>query len=66
MQKIYSIPLDRTGTHETFVIVVDGIPQSVETWNFTETANGDRTFYINGVTTWQLYFRADTIVQVIR
>ena len=64
--KIYSIPLVNTGGHETFVIVVDGIPQSVNSWNFTEDEKGNRTFYIEGVTTWQLTFAANTTVQVIR
>ena len=64
--KIYNIPLSNTGSHETFVIVVDGIPQSVDSWNFTEDEKGNRTFYLKGITTWQLTIAADTIVQVIR
>ncbi len=64
--KIYSLPLVNTGTHETFVIVVDGIPQSVNSWNFTEDEQGNRTFFIEGVTAWQLHFKAGSTVQVIR
>lgn len=64
--RIYSLPLVNTGTHETFVIVVDGTPQSVNSWNYIEDDKGNRTFYLEGITTWQLHFRADAIVQVIR
>ena len=64
--KIYSIPLSSTGSHETIVIVVDGVPQSVDTWNFVEDEHGGRTFFITGVTSWQLHFRSDAMVQVIR
>jgi hypothetical protein len=64
--KIYSVPLNHTGTHETIVLVVDGVPQSVNTWNFTEDAEGNRTFYLDGITTWQLHIKAGSMVQVIR
>lgn len=66
MPKIYSIPLSHTGTHETIVVVIDGAPQSVNTWNYTVDERGGRTFFIEGVTTWQLHFPADATVQVIR
>lgn len=64
--KIYSIPLNHTGGHETFVIVIDGIPQSINTWNFIEDEKGNRTFCIEGVTNWHLHFKAGAQVQVIR
>ena len=64
--KIYSIPLAYTGSRETFVVVIDGTPQSIDTWNFTEDEKGNRTFYIDGTTVLQLYFQAGTTVQVIR
>ena len=64
--KIYNIPLSNTGSHETFVIVVDGTPQSVNSWNFIEDEKGNRTFYLEGITTWQLTVAAGTTVQVIR
>lgn len=64
--KIYSLPLENTGSHETFVVVIDGVPQSVNSWNFTKDEEGNRTFFLEGITTWQLHFRAGSIVQVIR
>ncbi len=64
--KIYTVPLANTGTHETIVVVVDGIPQSVNTWNFTEDEKGGRTFFVEGITTWQIHIKANTLVQVIR
>lgn len=64
--RIYSIPLEDTGTHETFVIVVDGVPQSVNSWNYSEDKGRNRTFYLEGITSWQLHFRAGATVQVIR
>lgn len=66
LPKIYSIPLSHTGSHETIVLVIDGIPQSVQTWNFTEDENGSRTFFVEGITTWQIHIKANTLVQVIR
>lgn len=64
--KIYNLPLSHIGTHETLVIVVDGLPQSVNVWNYTEDAEGNKTFYVEGVTNWQLYFKAGTMVPAIR
>lgn len=64
--KVYNLPLDHLGTHETIVVVVDGVPQSVDTWNYTKDAEGNKTFFIEGVTTWQLHFKAGTLVPVIR
>lgn len=64
--KICSIPLRNTGTHETIVLVVDGVAKSVRTWNFIEAENGDRTFSLEGITDWQLHIKADSKVQVIR
>lgn len=64
--KIYTIPLDHTGTHETFVIVIDGVPQSVDSWNYTEDEKGNRTFHLTGITAWQLHFKEGVTVQVIR
>lgn len=64
--KIMRIPAKNVGTHETIVIVVDGVPQSVNTWNYTEDAGGNRVYYITGITDWQLHIRADSMVSVIR
>lgn len=64
--RIYSIPLANTGSHETFVVVIDGLPQSVNSWNFVQDSIGNRTFFISGITNWQLHFLAGSIVQVIR
>ncbi len=64
--KIYRLPLQAIGTHETLVIVVDGTPQSVNTWNYTQNENGDKTFYLEGITDWQLTLTAGSFVSVIR
>jgi hypothetical protein len=58
--------LTSIGTHETLVIVVDGIPQSVKTWNYSEDATGNRTFYLEGITSWQLRITAGSTVACIR
>ena len=64
--KIYRLPLDRLGAHETIVLVVDGVPQSVNTWNFKQHEDGARTFFLEGVTDWQLHIPAGSFVSVIR
>lgn len=64
--KIFSLPMERAGTHETFVLVIDGVPQSVNSWNYTENEHGDRTFYLEGITEWQLTFKKGSTIQVIR
>lgn len=64
--KILSIPVENCGSHETIVLMVDNIPQSVETWNVIRDEKGNHTFYLTGVTTWQLFIHAGTMVQVIR
>ena len=58
--------MEYMGTHETIVVVIDGIAQSVNSWNYTIGQNGERTFYIEGVTEWQLTFTPGTMVSVIR
>ena len=64
--RIFQLPLSAVGTHETIVVVVDDIPQSINTWNFTEDAKGARTFYLEGITTWQLTIQPGSMVSVIR
>lgn len=65
LPRIYNIPLENTGTHETFVIVINGIPQSVDTWNFIQDEKGNRTFFVFK-NTFSLHFNAGSMVQVIR
>lgn len=65
LPRIYSIPLENTGTHETFVIVINQIPQSVDTFNFVQDEKGNRTFFVSEGT-FSLHFRAGSRVQVIR
>lgn len=65
-ESIYSIQLANTGTHETFVIMMDGVPHSVRSWNYIEDDKGNRVFNLENNTTWQLGFRAGSTVQVIR
>lgn len=64
--KIYTIPLASAGTHETFVLVVNGIAVTVNSWNFSQDEHGNRVFYLEGITEWQLHFAAGYMVQVIR
>lgn len=65
LPRIYNIPLENTGTDETFVIVINEIPQSVYTWNFIQDEKGNRTFFVFK-STFSLHFKAGSMVQVIR
>lgn len=64
--RIINIPLKNLGTHETIVVSINDTIQSVNAWNFVEDDKGGRTFFIEGVTGWQIHFMADAVVPVIR
>ena len=63
--KIYRLPLSRLGTHETIVVVIDGEAHSFDTWNYSESESGNRTFMTDNVKV-QLFFPVDSVVSVIR
>lgn len=63
--KIYNLPLSSLGTHETVVMIHDGVVLSHETWNFTEDDQKNRTYMTNNVNV-QLFFPSSSIVAVIR
>lgn len=63
--KIYRLPLNYLGTHETIVVIVDNQPVSFNTWNFVKDDMGNRTFFTDNPNV-QLFFPSDSVVSVIR
>lgn len=63
--QIYNLPVSSLGSHETIVVTINGVIQSVQTWNSVKNSNRQITFFTNNPQV-QIVFQEDDVVPVIR